>query len=150
MKITEALQAEHVVFHSLFDHIEKSVPKLKTLAELRLLANLTETMLAAHSQTEDELFMKPLEPSFEQIGHCATFHHEHQLIEQNLALVHEAKNVKQARHLLLTTVVLCRSHFDKEERIVFPMAERLLKGKTLLELGQTWMNQRNGCALGDL
>ncbi|HYG22997.1 MAG TPA: hemerythrin domain-containing protein [Verrucomicrobiae bacterium] len=146
MKITEALLAEHLVFHNLFDHIEKIAPRLKTLAEVKVLASLMETMLSAHSHTEDELFMKPLEPSFEQLGHCAIFHHEHDLIEQNLALVHESKSLKHARHLLLTTVVLCRSHFDKEERIVFPMAERVLKSKTLLELGQSWMNQRN-CAL---
>jgi hypothetical protein len=148
MKITEALQAEHHVFHNLFDHIEKAAPKLKTVAEVKTLAALTEAMLAAHSRTEDELFITPLEPSFEQIGHCDTFHHEHNLIEQNLALIHRTRQLKQARHLLLTTILLCRSHFDKEERIVFPMAERLLKGKTLQELGQTWMDQRNRACCG--
>ncbi len=143
MKITEALLAEHLVFHNLFDHVEKIAPKLRTLSEIQLLAGLTATMLAAHSKTEDELFIGPLEPSFEQIGHCDTFHHEHELIDQNLALVNKTKQVKQARLLLLTTILMCRSHFDKEERIVFPMAERILKNKTLVELGQTWMNQRN-------
>jgi len=34
-------------------------------------------------------------------------------------------------------------HFEKEERIVFPMAERILKAKTLTELGTEWMNRRN-------
>jgi hypothetical protein len=143
MKITEALLAEHLVFHNLFDHVEKTAPRLKTAAEVKSVAAVIETMLTAHSKTEDELFIKPLEPSFEQIGHCETFHHEHDLIEENLALVRQSRNLKQARHLLLTTVLLCRSHFDKEERIVFPLAERILKNKTLLDLGQTWMNQRN-------
>jgi hemerythrin-like domain-containing protein len=143
MKITEALLAEHLVFHNLFDHVEKTAPRLKTAAEVKSVAAVIETMLTAHSKTEDDLFIKPLEPSFEQIGHCETFHHEHDLIEENLALVRQSRNLKQARHLLLTTVLLCRSHFDKEERIVFPLAERILKNKTLLDLGQTWMNQRN-------
>ncbi|HLP76223.1 MAG TPA: hemerythrin domain-containing protein [Candidatus Paceibacterota bacterium] len=143
MKITEALLAEHHVFHNLFDHIERVAPRLRTLAEIRALAAATESMLTAHSKTEDDLFIAPLEPSFEQIGHCDTFHHEHDLIEQNLALVHKTKAVREARHLLLTTVLMCRSHFDKEERIVFPMAEQILKSKTLVELGDTWMNQRN-------
>ena len=143
MKITEALLAEHLVFHNLFDHIEKVAPKLKTLAEIKALAALAETMLAGHSKTEDELFMGPLEPAFEQIGQRETFHHEHELIDQNLVLVQKARQLKEGRHLLLTTVLLCRSHFDKEERIVFPMAERILKSKTLLDLGQSWMNQRN-------
>ena len=34
MKITEALLAEHLVFHNLFDHIEAAAPGLKTLAEV--------------------------------------------------------------------------------------------------------------------
>ena len=38
MKITEILMAEHVVFHNLFDHLEHSAPRLKTLAELKALA----------------------------------------------------------------------------------------------------------------
>jgi hypothetical protein len=61
MKITEILLAEHVVFHNLFDHIEKTAPKVRTLAELRSLAATLETLLRAHSQTEDELFIAPLE-----------------------------------------------------------------------------------------
>ncbi|MFT5490368.1 MAG: hypothetical protein ACI8V5_000715, partial [Limisphaerales bacterium] len=31
MKITEALLAEHVVFHNLFDHLEKALPKAETV-----------------------------------------------------------------------------------------------------------------------
>jgi hypothetical protein len=38
MKITEALFAEHLVFHNMFDHIEAATPKLKTLAEVKSLA----------------------------------------------------------------------------------------------------------------
>ena len=36
----------------------------------------------------------------------------------------------------------CRKHFDKEERIVFPMAERVLKAKTLSDLGAEWLKKR--------
>ena len=46
--------------------------------------------------------------------------------------------IKQARQLLLAAVVSSRKHFDKEERIVFPLAERVLNAKTLAALGQTW------------
>lgn len=143
MKITEALFSEHLVFHNLFDHIEKVVPKVKTVGEIKLLASVVESMLSAHSQTEDELFISPLGTAFEQIGHRDTFHHEHDLIETNLALIQKTRQLKDSRHLLLTTVVMCRNHMDKEERVVFPMAERILKSKTLLELGQTWKNQRS-------
>jgi len=78
MKITDALFAEHMVFHNMFDHIEATAPKLKTLAEIKCLAALAERLLHAHSETEDNLFIGPLEHCFEQIGQRETFHYEHQ------------------------------------------------------------------------
>jgi hypothetical protein len=73
MKITDALLAEHVVFHALFDHIERSATRLKTLGEVRTLADLLESMLVQHSKAEDELLMKYLDDSIEQMGHHETF-----------------------------------------------------------------------------
>ena len=142
MKITEALLAEHMVFHNLFDHIDAKAPRLKTLAEVKLLAALMESMWKAHSDTEDELFIGPLEHCFEQIGQRDAFIREHEEIDENLKQVQEAKQVRLACQLLLAAVAYSRKHFDKEERVVFPMAERILKGKTLAALGQTWLEQR--------
>lgn len=142
MKITEALLAEHLVFHNMFDHIEATVPKLKTLAEVKTLAALMESLLKAHSDTEDDLFIGPLEHCFEQIGQRDAFLEEHQEIDDNLKSLRQAKQLKGARQLLLAAVAYSRRHFDKEERIVFPMAERVLNGKTLKALGQTWIEQR--------
>jgi hemerythrin-like domain-containing protein len=142
MKITEALSAEHLVFHNIFDHVETTVPRMKTLAEIKTVAAMLESLLKAHSDTEDELFIGPLEHCFEQIGQRETFHQEHEEIDGNLALVSKAKTAKAARTLLLSVVASCRKHFDKEERIVFPLAERVLSAKTLNSLGQTWMDQR--------
>ena len=72
---------------------------------------------------------------------------EHQEIDGNLERVRKATHVHQARELLLAAVAYSRGHFDKEERIVFPMAERVLKNKTLTALGQTWMDQRTRVAV---
>jgi len=142
MKITEALFAEHLVFHSMFDHIEAAAPRLKTLAEVKSLATLMEQLLKAHSDTEDELFIGPLEHCFEQIGQRDAFLEEHQEIDDSLRNIQGARRLKKARQLLLAAVAYSRKHFDKEERIVFPMAERVLNGKTLTALGQKWMEQR--------
>lgn len=142
MKITEILMAEHTVFHNLFDHIETAVPRLKTLAEVKSLTTVVETLHEPHSRIEDDMFIEPLEHCFEQIGQSETFHAEHQLIEESLARVHKAKTVREARKILLGAIAACRKHFDKEERIVFPMAERVLKAKTLSDLGAEWMKTR--------
>jgi hemerythrin-like domain-containing protein len=142
MKITDVLRAEHAVFHNLFDHIESVLPRTKTLAEVKSLATVTETLLAPHSKTEDDLFMDPLEHCFDQIGQGELFHEEHKLIDAELARVHKARDLKTAKQILLRAVARCREHFDKEERIVFPMAEQVLKVKTLSELGQAWLRRR--------
>ena len=143
MKITEILIAEHTVFHSLFDHIEVTVPGARTLAVVKSLTVTMQTLTRPHSETEDELFIKPLEHYFDQLGHHATFHDEHELIEQALAGVLKTKDLKLAKKLLLGAVAASRKHFDKEERIVFPMAERVLKASTLTELGKQWRKKRD-------
>jgi hemerythrin-like domain-containing protein len=146
MKITEALFAEHLVFHNMFDHIEEMAPKFKNLAEVKSLAALLESLLKSHSDTEDQLFIGPLEHCFEQIGQRDAFLEEHQEIDNSLRKLQLATDFKKARQLLLSAVTYSRKHFDKEERIVFPLAERVLKSKTLTELGQTWMEQRGHAA----
>ncbi len=142
MKITEALLAEHMVFHNMFDHLEAVTPNLKTLAEVKSLGSLMESMLKAHSDTEDQLFLGPLEHCFEQIGVRDAFLEEHQEMDGSLQLVQKATRLREAQQLLLAAVAHSRQHFDREERIVFPVAERALKNKTLTELGQTWIDQR--------
>ena len=142
MKITEALFAEHLVFHSMFDHIEAAAPSLKTLAEVKALATLMEQLLRTHSDTEDDLFIGPLEHCFEQIGQRDAFLEEHKEIDENLRNIQGTRQLKKARQLLLSAVSYSRKHFDKEERIVFPMAERVLNSRTLTALGQQWMEQR--------
>ena len=142
MKITEALLAEHVVFHHLFDYVERTVPKIKSLAEVRALSTLLETMLKTHSKVEDHLLIDPLEAAFSQMGQADNFHEEHDEIEASLVSVRSARRVADARKRLLQAVVLSRKHFDKEERIVFPLAEKQLSAKSLQVLGRRWEEQR--------
>jgi hemerythrin-like domain-containing protein len=147
MKITEALLAEHLVFHNMFDHIETTIPKLKTLAEVKSMASLMEAMLKAHSDTEDALFLGPLEHCFEQIGQRDAFIEEHQEMDGNLQRVQSATRLKEAQQELMAAVTHSRRHFDREERVVFPLAEQVLKSKTLAELGRSWMEQRTRVAI---
>jgi len=142
MKITEALLAEHLVFHNLFDQIEGRAPALRTLPEVKAMAALLEAMLKGHSDTEDGLFLGPLEHCFEQIGQRDSFLEEHQEMNDGLRLVQQATRLKQAQRLLLASVAHSRRHFEREERIVFPLAERVMKSVTLTELGQNWLERR--------
>lgn len=142
MKITDILLAEHIVFHNVFDHIEAVLPNLKSAGEVRALAALMETLLRGHSHTEDDLVLAPLEHCLEQIGQRDSFDREHHEIDANLLKVRDAKNVTDARRLLQRAVAYSRKHFDREERIVFPLAEKVMKKETLSHLGAAWMKQR--------
>jgi len=143
MKITDALLAEHVVFHNIFDHIENVLPQLKTLAEVKGWARLMEGLLLAHGKTEEDLVFAPLNHYLEQLGQRDSFEHEHREIDNNLLRVKTAKRLPDARKLMQQAVTASRKHFDREERIVFPLAERVMKEETLAELGKVWMKQRD-------
>lgn len=142
MKITEALLAEHVVFHNVFDHLERVVPKLKSLAEVHAMAALLEVLLEGHSRVEDELILAPLDHCIAQMGQQESFHKEHEEIDESLKLALKARQTRSARTLLLQAVTASRNHFDKEERILFPIAEKILKSKTLTTLGESWKERR--------
>ena len=142
MKITDALLAEHVVFHNLFDYVERTTPKLKTLGEVRALAGVLDAMQEAHGTVEDELVMEPLAHCLDQLGQNEAIHAEHEHIEAMLAQVRLCRDLKKAKKLLHGAVVISRQHFDREERVIFPLAEKWLKPKTLQTLGTEWIVKR--------
>lgn len=142
MKITDALLAEHVVFHNLFDYVERVTPKLRTLGEVRALAGLIGAMQESHGQIEDELVMEPLGHCLDNLGQNEAIHAEHQHIETVLAQVSSCRELRKAKKLLHNAVVVSRQHFDREERVIFPLAEKWLKAKTLQTLGTEWVARR--------
>jgi len=142
MKITEALLAEHVVLHNMFDYIERVLPTLQTVGEVKLLAALMEGVLLGHAKAEEELLFGPLAHCLEQIGQRDTFELEHHEIDACLVAVGRARGLREARRLLNTALLASRNHLDHEERVVFPLAERVMKGETLAKLGAGWMKQR--------
>jgi hemerythrin-like domain-containing protein len=143
MKITDALLAEHTVFHQLFDYLETATPRCRTLAEIKNHARLLESMLEDHSKAEEELLMAPLDHCLEQIGQRDLFHKEHEEIDGGLRRALATRDLGLGRKALLTAVLASRRHFDKEERVIFPLAEKVLKARTLNDLGETWISRRN-------
>jgi len=80
------------------------------------------------------------------MGQAEAFHQEHREIDASLVEVKAARQVKAARELLLKAVAYSRNHFDKEERVLFPLAEKVLKSNTLRTLARDWMKQREAAA----
>ena len=146
MKITEALVAEHTIFLSVFDQIERVLPSLTTPAEVRTMASIVEGLLAGHAQTETNLAYLALDHVLADNGELKRMHQDHQEIDDRLRKVHTAKTCAEARRLLKVTIVGTREHFRGEERSVFPLLEKLLQEETLTKLGQSWMQQRSTVA----
>ena len=142
MKITEALVAEHTIFLSVFDQIERVLPSLTTLVEVMTMARIVERLLENHAQTETDLAYLALDHVLEQNGELKRMHQDHHEIDDRLRKVHTAGTCAQARRLLKTAITATRDHFQAEERSVFPLLEKALQAETLAELGQNWMQRK--------
>lgn len=138
MKITEALVAEHTIFLNVFDQIERALPALTTLVEVRTLGTMVEGLLASHGETEQDLAYLALDHVLAERGELERLHQEHQEIDGHLKQVRAATELVKARELLQNGLALTRRHFKYEERHIFPLLERSLREETLRELGSAW------------
>ena len=141
MKITEILVAEHRIFLSVFDQIERALSGVTTLTEARILARLVEGMLESHAGTETELAYLALDHVLQDKDQLDRLHEEHHEIDTSLHLVHLAGDVARARLMLQTALGASRRHFAFEEQSVFPLVESALQSETLAGLAATWMQR---------
>jgi len=142
MKITEALVAEHTIFLSVFDQIERVLSSLATPAEVQNMASIVEGMLERHAKTETNLAYLALDHVMEHKGELKRMHQDHHEIDDCLTKVRSASTCAQARRLLRSAITASREHFRAEERSVFPILEKSLQVETLTELGKTWMDRQ--------
>jgi hemerythrin-like domain-containing protein len=142
MKITEALVAEHTIFLSVFDQIERVLPSLTTPAEVTTMARIVEGLLAGHAETETNLAYLALDHVLADNGELKRMHQDHDEIDDRLREVHTANTCAQARRLLKLALGATREHFRGEERSVFPLVEQVLQEETLVQLGQNWLQRQ--------
>jgi hemerythrin-like domain-containing protein len=138
MKITEALLAEHVVFHSIFSSVHREMSSFGTVEEFKAVANMLLGTLEAHGKAEHDLLLPPIESYLNDIGHLENFHDEDEAIVDNLRAVSQAGTIKDAKLHLNRALRLAHEHFDKEERLVFPLAEKHISEESLHDLGEQW------------
>ncbi len=146
MKITDAFIAEHAVINTQLDYLEHAIPAAKTLGEIKVMAAILEAALKPHAEAEDELLFNGLEPGFDQMGKLEKIQHEHEAICKGLQAAQAARTKKEAQRRLLSVVHLTRKEFDLEDRIIFRMAEELLREDTLMKLGKNWARRRTAPA----
>lgn len=142
MKITDAFIAEHAVLYAQLDHLEHAIPAAKTAGEIKAMAGLLEAALRTHADLEDELLFNGLEPGLDQMGKLEKVQHEHDAICKGLELVRYSRSKQDAARRLLNVVHLTRKEFDLEDRLIFRLAEEVLRGETLEKAGRAWARQR--------
>jgi len=142
MNLTHALLGEHAVLYTLFDRSE-SAAGTWDLAACQEWGRLLEAALESHAGLEDRLLFVALEPGLgTQGGPLAVMRMEHELIGTAIHRLAVATDAAEARRLLGEITATARSHFAKEENVLFPMAERFLGADRLDELGAEWAAAR--------
>ena len=144
MKITETLVAEHRIFLRVFDQIDRLLPRMRTVSEVRRMASLVEELLMDHGATETELAYPALDHMLQDKGRLERLNQEHQEIDAGLREVQAATTLGEARRRLETALLMSRNHFRFEERFVFHLFEELLQQGTLAELGADWLRRIEG------
>jgi hypothetical protein len=146
LTITSALVEEHERFRALFAEVEAALPGLDRLEEVQRLARQLEGLLRSHAAAEEDLVLLVLDSIPEQKRRCNRFYTEHQEIDAHLTQVGKSARVKQGRELLRMALRISRAHFLHEERVVFPLIEKVTGSDTLLRLGTFWQHQPHSIA----
>jgi hypothetical protein len=133
--ITDTLIVEHGFFCAAFDHIERVLPQLGSVQEVRLLSDLVEDLLARHAETEKGLAYAALDHVLEDKGELDRMHHDHKEIDIHFQRVHRARSLGEARLLIAKALAASREHFRQEEKGVFPLLEQVLPAEALTSLG---------------
>ncbi len=145
MRITDALYGEHGALYLLMTASESAATD-SDLAALQSSARLFESVILAHAHLEDDGLFAALEEKMPGGGPVTAMRAEHQEIEGELAQVARSRGAQEARGHLEAAIAAARSHFQKEEVVLFPMAEQLLGDDELDRLGAAWAKSR-GVAL---
>ena len=143
MTIIEALVAEHRVFLGLFEEVERSLPLLKTVDEVRLTCRLIQRLLSKHGGEEDDLSFIAVDHILKEHKRHALLDHDHREIDRLLEKVTSVRDIRKARSRLKAALTGCRAHFRDEERHLFPLLEKALQPETLLAFGKAWATEKS-------
>lgn len=137
MKITDAFLGEHGVFYTQFDELEASLAQAD-LAGLKQQAIILASALETHAHLEDELIFA----ADSDIAVFDMMREEHETIAAGLMQLQQVRELDRARILLREVIETARDHFEKEERVAFPMIEQTLTVAEQQQLGARWAQAR--------
>jgi CRP-like cAMP-binding protein/hemerythrin-like domain-containing protein len=142
MKITEALLRDHQVFHGQFEDLERALRSGTAWSEIEAQIDVLNAALETHAELEDELLFSALEPHIGPMGPLAVMRMEHDEIENAFFQLQESADPAEREGVVTHLLEVARSHFAKEEQILFPMADQELDSNALEQLGVQFANRR--------
>ncbi len=143
MKLTDALLGEHGAFYVLFEEIEELVATESAITQLRGATTVLEAMVRSHARLEEELLFCALEPHLgKEDGPLAVMYDEHKEMKSTLWQMEDIPDIDQAILWIPKALGAARSHFQKEEQVLFPIAQSVLGDEILNRLGRAWAEAR--------
>lgn len=142
MKLTDALLGEHAVLYALFDYMRDTVPKNEDAADTRRTVAVLERLLLSHARIEEDLLFPRLESRLGPMGPIAVMRDEHRRIDEMLQAARQENDSESLKILVRQLLDMVHSHFQKEEQVLFGMAQQALGDAALTELGGQWAASR--------
>lgn len=142
MKLTSALLGEHGAIAALFGRTEELLDSTTSLDAARAAVECLAAVLSSHAKLEDDLLFPSLESHLPHQGPLGVMRREHEQIEMVLEDALNAQDLAGLVDAVHEVIELARSHFGKEENVLFPMAEQHVPASLLNELGQAWSKRR--------
>jgi hemerythrin-like domain-containing protein len=134
-RITDVLTIEHTLLCILFGEIDRLLPEVRTVDEVRLLSRLVEGVLSHHADVEENLAFAALDHALVEKGELKQLHQDHEEIDARLRGAALATEFNKAVRLLKAGLKASRAHFRREEQSIFPLLEKLFAPGSLETLG---------------
>ena len=142
MKLTDALLGEHGIFYALFDHVEAVAADSGAVAQVQSAIAVLTALISSHAALEERLLFPALEAHLGKNGPLAQMRAEHMEMERVLTRIEDAGDIEEAAGWVEQALSLARSHFHKEELVIFRMAEQFLDEETQTQLGRVYAEHR--------
>ena len=123
--ITNFLTTEHAMFCELFDEIDRLLPEVRTVSEVRLLSRLVEGVLSRHADVEQNLAYAALDHALAEKGELNHLYQDHREIDARFQHATLAAEFGEAVRFLRAGLKASREHFRREEETIFPLFAKL-------------------------
>lgn len=141
MKVTDMLICQHAMLCNAFAEAERVMAETETEAEVVAMAKVLEGLVSDHIEAEKTMFFAPLDARMAEDGPSMHFASKHEEYVDMFKRVSQRSPGQSAMRLLRSANNALRQHFQIEERVVIPLAEKTLDATSLEKLGDAWLRR---------